>query len=265
MLPTDQRPTEPDIHGNAVRATNHAHVGWWTVPRAVAVALFAVALVAVLVFVVYGYGQITELRVQQADAARAAQALSGQVVALGAKPVTSAPTPVTGPAGASGAAGPQGPGPSQAQISAAVDSYFDAHPLPAGQLPPVSEVAGLVSSYLTANPPAPGKDATPAEIASAVVSYCTANDGCSGPQGEQGIPGKDGATGPPGPQGDQGVQGDPGDPGPTGAQGPPPKTYTVQVPGVIGTTTETCVLNDTASDPNYPSYTCTTSNPSPGG
>lgn len=134
--------------------------------------------------------------------------------------------PVPGPTGK------QGPGPSDAQVQAFVDSYFATHPLPAGQLPPVTEVAGLVSSYLLAHPPANGKDATATmvanqvstycdnhngcangpsdtQVANQVAAYCAVHNDCEGPAGQDGTDGHDGNNGTDGSDGASGAPGVP--------------------------------------------------------
>lgn len=67
----------------------------------------AIAALLVLGLVAAGVG-IWSLAGQQREAATAAQLLSGQVHALGATPVVSAPAPIAGPTGPTGPAGPTG-------------------------------------------------------------------------------------------------------------------------------------------------------------
>jgi len=163
-----------------------------------------------------------------------------------------------------GPSGPPGPGPSQAEIDGAVNRYFDAHPLPAGQLPPVTEVAGLVAQYLQANPPAAGQNASPQMVADAVMNYCDGHNGCAGPAGQNATDTQvatavanfcaahDGCRGPQGAAGQDGVN---GKDGANGTNGKPPATYTVLVPAVVGPpTTETCTRTNT--DDSNPSYAC---------
>jgi hypothetical protein len=163
-----------------------------------------------------------------------------------------------------GPTGPQGPGPSQSQIDDAVNRYFAAHPLPAGQLPPVSEVASLVATYLAANPPAPGANATPQMVTDAVTNYCGSHNGCAGPAGQNATDSQvatevanycaahDNCAGP---QGTAGANGQNGTNGTNGVNGKPPATYTVLVPAVVGpATTETCTRTNT--DDSNPTYAC---------
>lgn len=124
------------------------------------------------------------------------------------------------------------PGPTDAQVAAAVDSWLRAHPPAPGQPATPAMVATAVAEYLTAHPPAPGRaptgqeiaaaasayiaahaadfqgptgergangqDATDAQVSAAVASYCAAHNNCAGPTG---------ATGPTGPAGQDGKVG----------------------------------------------------------
>lgn len=193
------------------------------VTAVLAVLALAVAVGIVALVILYGNtsslrGQVTVLSGQQAEAARVAQQLAGQLHANGLTPVVQPPTPLQGPVG------PQGPGPSQQQIDDSVSRYFDVHP--PGATPAM--VAVQVAEYLTAHPPVtqdqittaasdfiaahqslftgpsgptgvagptgqPGADATDAQVAAAVTAYCAAHSSCTG------------STGPAGAQGPQGI------------------------------------------------------------
>jgi len=111
-----------------------------------------------------------------------------------------------GPGGTIGPAGPPGPSPSDQQVRAAVDAFFEAHPPPAGVTqaqiaaavadylkdnPPTAgvsdqQIAIAVSQYLKANPP---PSVTNAQIDQAVTRYFEANPPRQGPPGPIGPPG----------------------------------------------------------------------------
>lgn len=138
-----------------------------------------------------------------------------------------------------GAAGPPGPGPSDAQVLAAVTLYLQAHPLPTAPPPSAAVIAAAVADYLKANPPAAGKDGAPgaaassAQVADAVAAYLAAHPpaagptGPQGPAGVQGEPGAVGPSGPAGPAGKDGEQGTTGAPGPACPSGYSPTPETV--------------------------------------
>lgn len=220
-------PTREHITNTAAEAARERHTRIY-------LAIAAPSLMAVVLFVLFlvGRGEQQDLAGQVGALSTAAnanaageRALASQVQSLGGTPAVRVPSVTVGP---SGPAGAQGPAPSQAQIDAAVNAYFGAHPLPAGQLPTATQVATAVAGYLAANPPV-----TPAQVVAAVVSYCSAANGCRGPTGADGTPGQnatdaqvaDAVTaycsqssnpcqGPAGATGAQGIQGVPGDPGP---------------------------------------------------
>lgn len=89
-------------------------------------------------------------------------------------------------------------GPTDAQVYAAVQSYFEANPVTV-EGPSAAEIAAAVADYLAEFPPGP----TPEQVSTAVAEYLTAHPPAPGEDGE------DGASGPPGPPG---AQGDPGRP-----------------------------------------------------
>lgn len=217
---------------------------------AIYVAVAAASLMAVVLFVLYvGQRSTTKgLSDQVSGLTNAAnvnaageRALASQVRGLGGTPVVSAPVTVQQSV-------------SQTAIENAVDRYFVAHPLPAGQLPPVSEVAGLVAQYLIANPPAPGQNATPQMVTVAVTGYCDAHGGCAGPAGVAGqnatdaqvqvevaayCDAHDQCRGPAGPSGATGPQGVPGPACPDGYR------------------QRDAVITEPTTDPNDPLITAT--------
>ncbi len=69
-------------------------------------------------------------------------------------------------------------------------------PGPAGPGPTDAQVAAAVASYLRANPPASGRAPTDAEISAAVAAWLTANPPSAGPRGETGPQGEQGPAGP---------------------------------------------------------------------
>lgn len=113
-------------------------------------------------------------------------------------------------AGPQGPQGEPGPGPSDAQVYAAVAAYLVDNPVTA-EGPSSAEIATAVANYLSEYPPGP----TPAQVAAAVAEYLTANPpaagaaGANGTDGADGAAGVDGAPGPPGPEGPQGETGPP--------------------------------------------------------
>jgi hypothetical protein len=130
------------------------------------------------------------------------------------------------------------PGPTDGQISAAVDKWLSDH---ASELkvsgPTDAQVAAVVAQYLTEHPPAPGRPPTPdeismatatyiaehadqfkgaqgdsptsADILAAVKTYCSSStpSPCAGPKGDTGPAGANGTNGTNGADGKQGVQG----------------------------------------------------------
>jgi len=196
-------------------------------------------LVAIAGYVVWGS------RVSQDHAAaqdRAITALSAQIEAYRAQAaqhgLPTGPPPV---AIVQGATGPAGPGPTDAQVAAAVVAYLIAHP-PAADASQ-GQVTDAVSVYLAAHPPAPGPPPSDAQVASAVAAYMAAHPAPSGPPGEQGTQGDPGPAGPV---------------GPAGAPGPDPAGWTWTDPQGV--------TYDCAQDGQQPSphYTCTPrSSPSP--
>ena len=190
---------------------SHTHRLWY--------AAGALVVIGVLGLAAWAWLSIHSLRdeVIAADtrtdrALTSVQQLYDQVKGMGGTPVVPAP--------AAGPTGPQGPGPTQAQIDAAVALQLAEHPPPAGQNATPAMVASAVADFLTAHPPQPGRpptaeeiasaasayiaehaadfrgqngqNATDAQVADAVGAYCGAHGSCAGPPGQ---PGHEGAPG----------------------------------------------------------------------
>lgn len=79
--------------------------------------------------------------------------------------------------------GPEGPGPTEAQIQAAVALELTKNPPADGRTPTAAEVTAIVVQVLSANPPAPGRTPTTAEIADAVQIWFAANPPAPGRDG----------------------------------------------------------------------------------
>jgi hypothetical protein len=215
------------------------------------VVFLVLAVVMLLVFLILELGrasnQIQGLNQGDQSRDRAITALAGevdtaraQIKALGGTP--NVPPPQVVISGAAGPQGLQGPGPSDAQVQAAVDVYLGQHP-PSGTVP-TAVVDAAVTVYLTAHPPAPGPPPSDAQVAAAVAAYMAANPAPSGPPGPQGQPGV-GQTGPA------------GAPGKDGAPGSPPAGWTWTDPSG---TTYNCVPDGQTPAPHY---TCAAPSPSP--
>lgn len=182
---------------------------------AVGVSLFVAAAV-LMAFLILKLGRASDQigSLNQADAARdraiaaladAEASARAQIKSLGGTPGVPPPQVII-----SGAAGAQGPGPSDAQVQAAVDLYLLAHP--PSPLVPAALVEADVTAYLALHPPAPSD----AQVATAVAAFMAAHpapNGQPGSPGPQGSPGV-GETGPAGPAGAQGPAGEQGPPGP---------------------------------------------------
>jgi hypothetical protein len=266
------------IARHAATDTHRAHRSVWISLGAALLLMIGVLLVAV-----YTFNKTNELAAQQITAAQAAQALQGQVLALGAKPVTQAPTPITGTAGATGATGAAGRGIGATHIVAGdlYVVYTDGTSIDVGQVLGPTGATGQTGRGITAS-----------VVNTAGDLVLTYSDGATsdvghvvGPQGQQGIigrPGTDGATGPtgaPGPTGAAGrgvvsatvtdghllitytdgttadvgpVVGPTGATGPTGADGQPPLSWTYT--DALGIE-HTCSRVD-GFDSNNPRYTC---------
>lgn len=169
----------------------------------IAVVLISLAFAAVLAVLVHEVGAMrheSEVQSQQLDALE--QALGDEqsnVEDLGGEPVAPPPeelladpeySPSPGPSG------PAGPGPSDAQVYAAVAAYLADNPVTA-EGPSSAEIAAAVANYLVDYPPGP----TPEQVATAVAAYLTEHPPAAGSDGADGSPGP---AGPPGPQGEAG-------------------------------------------------------------
>jgi hypothetical protein len=195
--------------------------------RMVAIAWVIVALLAVLILtwlVVTVVSQSDQIHEQQVTNAAQDQALAEanrRLTQAGEQPVT------TPPAGPPGAVGERGPGPSDAQVAAAVASYCQVSRSCGGKLPTAQQVAAAVSSYCRGGacvghagpagrpgvagaagaPGSPGETGpapTTAEIAAAVTAYCSGGR-CTGPTGPAGSTGSTGPAGPAGRDGEDAV------------------------------------------------------------
>lgn len=124
--------------------------------------------------------------------------------------------------------------PAEPGIEPDPDSDLEPVPGPRGPGPTVAQVRAAVTDYLADNPPEPGRPPTDAEIDAAVAGFC-ADGACQGVAGEAGQDGSDGVDGEAGrpPTSDEIVaavtafcaasdacdKGDKGDPGTNGTDG----------------------------------------------
>lgn len=216
-----------------------------------------IAVVMLLVFLILKLGRASDQigTLNQADMGRdraiaaladAESSARAQIKALGGTP--GVPPPQVIISGAAGATGAQGPGPSDAQVQAAVDVYLLEHP-PSASVP-AAQVEADVASYLALHPPAPGPPPSDAQVATAVAAYMAVHPAPSGPPGSPGASGEPGQVGPSGPAGAQGPAGQ------NGADGSPPAGWTWTDPS--GNTYD-CAKDDQTPAPHY---TCT-ARPSP--
>lgn len=245
---------------------------WWTV----AVGFLTVVLLAVVLVMLLKIGaasrQLDDLRSQQSQDSKAVSLLSSnladaqaQLKQHGITPTQPPPAQIIAQAGPPGPQGAQGPGPSDAQVQAAVQAYLTVHPI-AGQPPTDAQVAAVVAVYMAQHPPAAGPTGpvgatgaqgpppSDAQIAAAVEAWEQAHPAPSGPQGPSGPPGPTGPSGvgQTGPQGPQGAPGSPGPSGPAGSPGPAcPSGYTPTPEKVNGH--DAVVCEQPASSPSSPS------------
>lgn len=241
---------------------------WFPAALLVCAGLALGLLVYVILMLHSASNRITDL-----DAGRATQdaqinGLAGavssaraQIQGLGATPVVPAPSKILETISVSGAQGPQGPGPSDAQVAAAVSAYLQAHPVPGVSS---QQVATAVDAYFAASPAPSGPQGpgpSQQQIADAVASYMAANPAPSGPAGPVGSPGV-GATGPQGPA---------GSPGQNGGAGSPPAGWNWTDPSG---NEYSCVQDNQTPAPHYtctavpspsPSTSTSTSTASPSG
>lgn len=226
----------------------------WRIP-AVAIAVG----VGILVPTAYTVVRIQALQASEQQQSQRVSALSSalggaqnQLKANGIQPSQPAPSQIIGQAGPTG---PQGPGPSDAQVAAAVRAYLLANPI-AGQPPTTDQIAAVVAVYMAQHPapagsPGPTGAAGPGpsdtQIAAAVAVWesghpTVAPSGPSGPPGPSGV----GATGPAGPQGSR------GEPGPSGATGPAPSGWEwAETPPIGNPKTHTCTPSTAGPSPYY--------------
>jgi hypothetical protein len=198
--------------------------------------------------------ELTSVAQSQQTLGQAAQALQGQVKALGATPVVTVP-PTIGPN-----PGPVSPTVSNADVEAAVASYLAVHPAasapqiasaiyaycgqaslpckgPTGAEGAVGAEGSTGDTGVAGATGSPGADATDTQVEAAVETYCAAHSDCSGPTGATGA---QGATGP---QGDTGA---------AGANGSPPTSWSWRDElGVL----HVCTRSNT--DDSAPAYSCT--------
>lgn len=219
--------------------------------------------IAVLAFVVYANSRFNALRAEEKRQEQNVTALSSYLAdtesvlkAHNYSPVPPPPEKII-----QGPAGPAGPGPSDAQVAAAVAAYLQQHPI-AGQPPTTDQIAAVVAVYLVQHPPAagaagPGPSDTQIQAAVAVWENTHPTTPAPGPSGPPGPAGPSGAAGP---SGEAGAPGSPGPPGPTGPAGPsgasgaPPSGWTwVETPPLGNPKTHTCTPKP--DDPAQ--YTCT--------
>jgi hypothetical protein len=132
--------------------------------------------------------QITAVTAALEDEQSNVEDLGGEPVAPDAEDLLEDPeySPLPGPKG------DPGPGPTDAQVYAAVAAYFTAHPVEDGEdgadATP-AEIAAAVANYLTANPPEQGDPGPPPsgdQVAAAVEAYLTEHPPPAGPPGADG-------------------------------------------------------------------------------
>ena len=174
-----------------------------------------------------------------------AAAITAQVVAS----LPAAPTADEVASRLQGAVIGQLQGPTFTELARLSADYFQTLPAPPG--PTEAQIQAAVDRAYRADPPDPGRDGMNGE---------RGEPGVQGEPGIQGVPGEPGERGEPGVQGEQGIPGEPGEPGaagemgPPGLPGPPITSWTWTEPG-LPPVTHTCTL-----DPGTeaaPAYTCT--------
>lgn len=196
-----------------------------------------------------------------ADLVSIGNGAQAQLKQNGLQPSQPAPSQVIAQAGPPGPAGATGPGPSDAQVAAAVQAYLQQHPI-AGQPPTTDQIAAVVAVYMTQHPapsgsPGPsgaaGSGPSDAQIAAAVAVWEQGHPsvGPTGPAGPVGPSGPAGAAGAAGPSGAAGVSGEPGPSGPAGPTGPAgsdPAGWTYK--DALGVT-HTCEPDSATPSPHY--------------
>ncbi len=237
-----------------------------TLTRAVRDRLWHILLAALLLIlglVVYTIVNQYSLRAAQSRQDKVVAALSSNLAGAqsqlkqhGIEPSQPPPSQIIAQAGPPGPQGSQGPGPSDAQVAAAVTTYLAQHPI-AGLPPTQEQVAAVVAVYMTQHPapagsPGPsgaaGAGPSDAQIAAAVALWEQGHPtvGPSGPSGPTGAAGASGAPGSPG---------GPGSPGPSGAPGatgPAPSGWVyVETPPIGNPKTHTCTPSTEGPSPYY--------------
>ena len=227
---------------------------WWHISLAV-LGVCTAALVAFTIAKLHtASGQLDRQGQSITALSSALSADEGQLRSHGLTPV--APPAASLIAGPPGPAGATGPGPSDAQVAAAVAAYLALHPIQ-GQPPTQEQIAAVVAVYMLQHPapsgsPGPTGAAGPgpsdAQIAAAVAVWETGHPTVapSGPAGPSGPSGPAGATGPAGPSGAAGSQ------GPSGPSGPAPSGWVyVVTPPVGDPKTHTCTPTSGTPSPQY--------------
>lgn len=207
------------------------------------------------------YAQASQ-RAQIDGLSRALAAQCRQTKKLGASCVARPPASVrANPAkptqAVPGPSGPQGPGPTDAQVYAAVAAYFRAHPVTNNTPPSPAVVQRYVDRYLAAHPAPSGPPGSPGATGSAGTNGTNGADGtdgrgistmaCSGT--DLIVTYTDSSTQDLG----AGSCGQ-GPAGPKGEPGQPVQSFTYTVPGVagVGSTTYLCTWDgQSTSQPHY--------------
>lgn len=181
----------------------------WTVWLSFATMAIAVFGAVIALTALHAANHRADQKQAQANAAVGAATSANASLSKAGLPTIQVPTSAAAPTatvtvtGAQGANGSTGPGPSDAQVAAAVESYCSSHLC--STPPSSSDVASAVAAYCAAHSSCQGatgakgdagQNASTDQIAAAVQNYCSANNGCQGPTGPQGDPGPGGATGP---------------------------------------------------------------------
>lgn len=141
-----------------------------------AIAVLLLALVAELGYLIYRDGQ---------QAQTLGQVCADKVAEGGTECTDEQKQGIPGPQGEQGETGAQGPGPTDAQVFAAVTLYMSGR-----DLVDPAELASAVADYVAAHPPEDGQDAAPVtgeQILAQLAVYLTAHPP---PAGEKGDPGR---------------------------------------------------------------------------
>lgn len=199
----------------------------WTVFAVAALSMFALTLAIIAVI---QSNHRVDVKTAQVNAAVGAATSANASLSAAGLPTVQVPTSAAAPTatvtitGPQGSAGNTGPGPTDAQVAAAVVAFCEFHSC--SSPPTSSDVASAVAAYCASHsgcvgPAGPqgasGKDATTDQIAASVQAYCAANNACQGPAGVQ---------------------------GPPGATGPEIPSFTFTIHGALGDTTYICSAPD---------------------